>query len=167
MHSKMVNGHPNACELMERHTPPLVSVSAHLQIPLRCLLAEERHPCTISITDMVGWQIVYQYPSGTHGVRLRDGVDLPCCYFWLVAPRRCSHLGGIICVDGDDLCTQGLLLLLLSERELLSAQFLLFGVLLLLRHLLQEWRCLVAYSHTVRLHSRIWDVHMKAEIRQW
>lgn len=109
----------------------------------------------------------HQHPSGTHGVRLRDGVDLPCCYFWLVAPRRCSHLGGIICVNGDDLCTQGFLLLLLSERELLSAQFLLLGVLLLLRHLLQEWCCLVAYSHTVRLHSRIWDVRMKAEMRPW
>ena len=48
-----------------------------------------------------------------------------------------------------------------------APQFLLLGVLLLLRHLLQEWCCLVAYSHIVRLHSWIWDVRMKAEIRAW
>ena len=54
----MVNGAPPACEHMEEHTPPLASVSAHLQIPLRCLLAGERHPCTtgdMSIINIVGW----------------------------------------------------------------------------------------------------------------
>ncbi len=57
-HSKMVNADVPACERMVRHPPPQASVSAHLQIPLRCLLAGETHPCMlgdISIFDMVGW----------------------------------------------------------------------------------------------------------------
>ena len=54
----MVNADVPACERMVRHPPPQASVSAHLQIPLRCLLAGETHPCIlgdISIFDMVGW----------------------------------------------------------------------------------------------------------------
>ena len=115
----------------------------------------------------MGWQAIHHSSLGTHGINLQVGAFLPGSYLWLVASRRCSNFGGIVCVNGDDLCTQGFFFLLLSDAELLSAQISLVGVLLLLRHLFQEWRCLDAFANAVRPQWWIQDIRMKAEVRAW